>query len=162
MRIFILSICLGAEALFCSDVHAAVALQPEVTDGGMILRSCLRVDSEEAALCAEGNVASFIHQNKTELLELKSMSALEDERPKGLNYSRVKEILIKIWSSDTRIAVAFTKIPETAKADFVNFVNQVWTDSYMIHSNEVGSLDKLKQMLVLLSAVVNLSQKVLL
>lgn len=162
MRMFILSICLGTEALFCSGVEAAVALQAEVTNNDSVLRSCLRVDSEEAALCAEGNVASFIRQNKTELLELKRMGALEDERPKDLDYSKVKEILIKIWSSDTNIAAYFKKMPKISRADLTNFVDQVWIDSYMIHSDEVGSLDKLKQMLVFLSAVVNLSQKVLL
>lgn len=161
MRMFILSICLGAEALFCSEVQAAVALQAEVTNNDSILRSCLRVDSEEAALCAEGNVASFIRQNKTELLELKSMRALEDERPKGLDYSRVKEILIKIWNSETNIAAYFKKMPTTSNHDLKNFEDQVWSDSYTIHSDEVGSVHKLKQMLILLSDLIDLTQRIL-
>ncbi len=161
MRVLYLSIYLYVGALFCSSIQAALELQPEVTNRASIFKSCFRVDSEEDALCAEGNVASFIRQNKTEILALKKMGALEDERLKDLDFSKVTEILIKIWSSETRITAWFTRMPEIAKADLTSLVDQVWADSYTIHSDEVGSVDKLKQMLILLTAVVRLSQKVL-
>lgn len=157
MRIFILTMNIYVGALVCSNVHAAVGVHHEVTNSDSISKTCLRVNSEEDALYAEGNIASFMHQNKTELLELKRMGALEDERPNDLDYLKVKEILIKIWSSETTIAAYFKKMPKTSQDDLTNFVDQVWSDSYTIHSEEVKSVEQLKNMLNLLSALIDIS-----
>ncbi len=162
MRAFILIMPIYLGTLVYFNVHAAMGAHQDVTNRGSMFKSCLRADSEEDALCAEGNVASFIRQNKQEILTLKRMGALEDERPKELDYSKVKEILIKIWGSETNVAAWFTRMPQIAKTDLTKLVEQVWSDPYTIHSDEVGSLDKLKQMLILLNAVVRLSQEVLL
>lgn len=163
MKVVFISSCLCFTVFLCSNLEAAEELQPEVTTNrGLIIKSCLRVDTEESALCAERNVASFFRHNQSEILKLKKMGALDDERPKDLDYSKVKELLIKIWKSETTVAAWFSRMPQITKSDFKNYVDQVWTDSYKLQSNEVGSLDKLKQMLILLNAVVKLSQAVLL
>ena len=161
MRVFILSMYIYVGALGCSNVQAALGVHHEAASRDSIFRSCLRVDSEEAALCAEGNVASFIRHNKKEILTLKKMGALEDDKPNDLDSLKVTEILIKIWSSETNVAAYFKKMPKTSKDDLKNFEDQVWSDSYTIHSDEVGSADKLKQMLNLLSDLIDLSQRVL-
>lgn len=126
-----------------------------------IIRSCLRVDSEEDAFYAEGNIASFFHRNKENIATLKKMGAFKEEKDKDLDYLKVKEILIKIWSSETNIAAYFKKMPTTSNHDLKNFEDQVWSDSYTIHSDEVGSVHKLKQMLILLSDLIDLTQRIL-
>lgn len=125
------------------------------------IRSCLRVDSEEDAFYAEGNIASFFYRNKDNIATLKKMGALDKNIPRDLEYLKVKEILLKIWSSETMIAACFKTMTEKSTADLINFQDQVWQDSYQLHSEELNSVGQLKQMLNLLSALIDISLKVL-
>ncbi len=161
MRAFILTMHIYVGVLVCSNVHAAVEIHHDVTNSDSLSKTCLHVDSEEDAKFAERNVASFFYRNKEAILALKKMGALEDGKPKDLDYSKVKEILLKIWSSETTIAVCFKTMTKKSTADFINFQDQVWQDSYQPHSEEVKSVAQLRNMLNLLSALIDISHIVL-
>lgn len=133
----------------------------EKTNASLVTKSCLRVDSEEDALCAEGNIASFFYHNKNNIVELKRLGALAEKTPHDLDYKQVKVLLIQIWNSETNIAAYFKTIPQKSTSDLINFQNQVWNDSYQLHSKELKSVEQLKQILNLLSALIDISHKVL-
>lgn len=160
MRAFILSAYFYVGILTCSNVQAALAAHHEATSCDSLSKTCLRVDSEEDAKFAERNIASFFHRNKETILALKKMGALDENSPLDLDYSKVKELLLKVWSSETTIAVCFKTMPKRSTADLINLQDQVWLDSYQLHSEEVKNIGQLRNMLNLLSALIDISHKV--
>lgn len=161
MKALILLFYIYVGTLVCSNVHAALEEHHEAIKSHSLCKTCLRVESDEDALYAEGNIASFFCRNKDNIATLKKMGALEENRPPDLDYSRVKELLVKIWNSETRIAACFTHMPEKSTNDLISFQDRVWEDSYELHSGELTSVGQLKQMLNLLSALIDISHKVL-
>lgn len=159
MRVFILFAHLSV-FLFLSlgSLHAtALAIERQIEARDPYFKSCLCVETEADALCAEGNVASFINNNRGAILQLKNLGVLEEQKPQKFNTSTVKNLLLSIWKSDTRIAVLFSQKPNTAIADLNDFQQQVWDQAYRLHSEEIKSLSQLKQMLNYISALVRLS-----
>ena len=77
-----------------------------------------------------------------------------------MNEFKVRELLLKIWSSETTIAVCFSQMSKILTDEFINFQDQAWKDSYQLHSEEVKSIGQLRNMLNLLSALIDISHSV--
>ena len=77
MREFILNINIYIGVLVCSNVQAGLVVYHEVKSRESISRTCLRVEFDDEAKCAEGNIASFFNRNREAISALKNMDALE-------------------------------------------------------------------------------------